>query len=305
MEIKNPLKNPFFFSCKKCDYNTSSSKDYRKHCLTLKHKNGKNGNEMEMKKSPYFECSCSKKYKSYSGLWKHQKKCISNNPLKKEENYQPLSPEIVMKFIEQNKELTNIVIEQNKTITKLNEKTVEVTNNTQINNTLYNKSFNLNFYLNETCKNAINIDEFIDNINLSLDDLEFTGKSGYIEGISNIILRNLKNLRENDRPIHCSDFKREILYIKQNNMWNKEENKKPILTNVINDISNENIKQINKWKEEYPDCINPNSKLNNIYLKIVNNSISGFDQEEHTKNVNKIISKLVRGVTIQKNRIEN
>ena len=209
-----------------------------------------------------------------------------------------------MKVIEQNKELTNIILQQNNTINKLcdSNNNTNITNNTQNNNSNNNnKTFNLNLYLNETCKNAMNIDDFINDIKLSLDDLEYTGRKGYIEGISNIILKNLKRLGEYNRPIHCSDNKREVLYIKHNNTWNKEEDDKPILTNAIKVIANQNIKQISKWKEKNPDCINSDSKKNNLYLKIVSNSMCGINKEETNKNINKILSNVIKELTINKN----
>ena len=207
---------------------------------------------------------------------------------------------MVIKLIEQNKELTNVIIQQNNTINKYCDTNgTNITNNTQINNN--NKTFNLNLYLNETCKDAMNIDEFIDDIKLSLEDLEYTGHKGYIEGISNIILKNLERLGEYNRPIHCSDNKREILYIKHNNKWNKEEADKPILTNAIKVIANQNIKQISKWRDENPDCANSESKKNNLYLKIVSNSMCGIDKEESNKNMTKILSNVIKEVTINKN----
>ncbi len=297
MEIKKSPKIPKNFHCILCDYVTSSTKDYRKHCLTAKHARKQNGNNMEMKKSPQGICSCGKKYLSPSGLWKHQKICPFSG-----ENPQPITSDLILKVIEQNKELTSIIIEQNKTINKIFDNNCKTTN-TQFNNNSNNKTFNLNVYLNETCKNAINIDQFVDNINLSLEDLEYTGKKGYTEGISNIILKNLKRLGEYDRPIHCSDFKREILYIKRDNMWHREEDNKPILTNAIKSIANENIKQISKWKDENPDCVYSDSRKSNLYLKIVSNSMSGVDKEETNKNINKIMSNVIKEVTINKKLI--
>ena len=308
MEIKNPQKSPRKYSCKKCDYYTSNKKDFTKHCLTSKHLKEKNGNELEMKKSQDFLCECGKHYKSYSGLWKHQNVCnYINNILHEHDKItskDQITPELILKVIEQNKELTNIILQQNNTINKLcdSNNNTNITNNTQNNNSNNNnKTFNLNLYLNETCKNAMNIDDFINDIKLSLDDLEYTGRKGYIEGISNIILKNLKRLGEYNRPIHCSDNKREVLYIKHNNTWNKEEDDKPILTNAIKVIANQNIKQISKWKEKNPDCINSDSKKNNLYLKIVSNSMCGINKEETNKNINKILSNVIKEVTINKN----
>jgi hypothetical protein len=294
MEIKKSQKIPTFFNCSKCDYITVSKKDFNKHCLTSKHKMEINGNNLEIEKSPDHKCECGKLYKSYSGLWKHQHhgKCIfpqNDNLLSKE----LITPELVMKLIEQNKELTNVIMQQGTTMNKLSN---VVTNNTLINN----KTFNLNVYLNETCKNAMNIDEFVDNVKVSFDDLEYTGRKGYIEGISNIILKNLKRIKEYDRPIHCSDCKREIVYIKYNNVWNKEDVNKTILTSAIKSIANQNIKQISKWRDANPDCIHSDSKKNNLYLKIVSNSMCGINEEETNKNINKILSNVAKEVVITK-----
>jgi hypothetical protein len=158
----------------------------------------------------------------------------------------------------------------------------------------------LNLFLNETCKNAMNISEFVSSIQLNIDDLEHTGRNGYIEGITNIFLKNLNNLEKHMRPLHCSDLKREILYIKENNKWEKEIDQKPILTNAIKTIANKNIKQIQNWKDIYPDCIESDSKKNNMYLKIVSNSMSGSSQEECNKNYNKIIKNIAKETVIQK-----
>jgi hypothetical protein len=174
------------------------------------------------------------------------------------------------------------------------------THNTTNMNNSHNKTFNLQFFLNETCKDALNITDFVSSVKMSLEDLEYTGRKGYIEGVSNIIVKNLNNLEEYKRPIHCSDHKREILYIKDNDTWTKENEDKPVLTKAIKKIANENIKQIYKWKEQHPDCTDVDSKKNNLYLKIVSNSMNGSTQEESNKNINKIISNVAKEVIINK-----
>ena len=177
------------------------------------------------------------------------------------------------------------------------------THNTTNNNTntnSHNKTFNLNFFLNETCKDALNINDFVSSIKVSLTDLENTGRQGYVEGVSNIILKNLNNLEQYQRPIHCSDFKREVIYIKDNDKWEKECEEKPLLTKAIKVIANENIKKIMEWKETNPDCTNSESKKNNLYLKIVSNSMNGLDKEEGAKNITKIISNVAKETQIQK-----
>jgi hypothetical protein len=240
---------------------------------------------------------CNKKYKSRVGLWKHKKQCINikEDTLESANIIHSISnttdkDALIIQLLKQNGELQKSLIELSR------EKTV--TNNTSNNNN--NKTFNLNFFLNETCKDALNIQDFVSSIHLSLEDLENTGRQGYIEGISNIILKNLNNLEHYKRPIHCSDSKREVLYIKDNDKWEKEGESKPILTKAIKIIANENIKQIKDWKNKYPDCTNSDSNKNNLYLKIVSNSMNGSTQEESNKNITKIINNVAKDTIIQK-----
>jgi hypothetical protein len=204
---------------------------------------------------------------------------------------------LVFHLIKQNGDLQNKLIEiaSEKSITNNNN------NNTNSFNTT-NNAFNLNFFLNETCKDAMNITDFVSSIKFNLEDLENTGRRGYIEGISNIIIKNLNNMEQCFRPIHCSDYKREVLYIKESDEWVKETSDKPILTKAIKVIANENIKKIKDWKEMNPDCTDSDSKKNNLYLKIVSNSMNGLTKEESDKNINKIISNVAKETVIQKDK---
>jgi hypothetical protein len=197
-----------------------------------------------------------------------------------------------MMLIKDNSELKHMMMKV------LENGTHNTTNNTHTNS--HNKAFNLNFFLNETCKDAMNISDFVSSIKLNLEDLENTGRQGYIEGISNIIVKNLNNLEQHYRPLHCSDLKREVLYIKENDEWTKETNDKPILTKAIKIIANENIKQIQNWKAKNPDCTYSDSRKNDLYLKIVSNSMNGLTEEEGHKNINKIISNIAKETVIQK-----
>ena len=286
------------FSCICCNIRTNNKKDYNNHILTAKHSKltTVNNEETIIPNIIILICEkCNKKYKSRVGLWKHKKQCINikEDTLETTNIIHSISnttdkDALIIQLLKQNGELQKSLIELSK------EKTV--TNNTSNNN----KTFNLNFFLNETCKDALNIQDFVSSIHLSLEDLENTGRQGYIEGISNIILKNLNNLEHYKRPIHCSDSKREILYIKDNNKWEKECENKPILTKAIKMIANENIKQIKGWKDKYPDCTNSDSNKNNLYLKIVSNSMNGSTQEESHKNINKIINNVAKDTIIQK-----
>ena len=183
---------------------------------------------------------------------------------------------------------------------KIMENGVNNNNSHNTNNTTNNKTFNLNFFLNETCKDAMNITDFVSSIKVNLEDLENTGRHGYVQGITNIVLKNLNNLEHHLRPLHCSDLKREVMYIKENNEWTKETEENPILTKAIKTIANENIKQIKTWKDKHNDCTESESKKNNLFLKIVSNSMNGLTKEEGDKNINKIISNVAKDVLIDK-----
>jgi hypothetical protein len=281
------------FSCENCDYITSRKSSYDKHLLTAKHCEVTVGDEKVAKSSqnmPNHICSqCNKEYNSRNGLWKHKKICVSN----------VVSPPIIIQNdnTEQIKLITDVVIAVMKNGTN-----VTNTNNSHntTNNHSNNKTFNLNFYLNETCKDAIDISDFVKSIKVNLNDLENTGRQGYVEGVTNIIVNNLNSITTHERPIHCTDEKREVLYIKNEGEWIKETDNKHILINAIKTIANENIKQIFQWTKLHPDCKESDSKKNNLYLKIVSNSMSGGSKEECDKNYNKIIKNIIKETTIDK-----
>ena len=300
-------KNRNIYECKICDYNTCNKYDFNKHIKTIKHKECElsiKSNDLAMflpqkSQESKFTCqNCDKKYKDYSGLWRHKKICIQQNDTLDDSIDDSIDESIditdkdalILHLLKQNGELQKSLIEISKDKSIIN----------TTNNNSHNKTFNLNFFLNETCKDALNIQEFVSSIKPSIEDLENTGRRGYIEGISNIILKGLNKLEQHFRPIHCSDQKREILYIKDDNQWIKESEDKPILTKAIKIIANENIKKIKEWKDSNPDCMKSDSKKNNLYLKIVSNSMNGSTEEEGCKNMNKIISNVVKETIIQK-----
>jgi hypothetical protein len=285
------------YYCSDCDYICCKKFNFEKHKLTAKHMKVTLGDKKVAKSSKssthdnmltkYICETCNKKYASRNGLWKH-KQTYHNIEIPTQENIG--DKELIMMLIKDNSEFKNMMM-----------KVVENgTNNTTTNINSHNKAFNLNFFLNETCKDAMNITDFISSIKLNLDDLENTGRRGYIEGISTIILKNLNSLEQHLRPLHCSDQKREILYVKDNNQWSKEAEDKPILTKAIKVIANENIKQIKSWKDKNPDCTSADSIKNNLYLKIVSNSMNGLTEEEGKKNINRIISNVAKEIVIQK-----
>ena len=322
MEIKNSEMETDFsensenslanYTCNVCDYICCKKQHMVQHLKTKRHifNNeilvSKNGNNW--KPEGEFDCECGKQYTNKSGLWKHKKKCnygLSKNSepekVKQFEANEPTTKEIIdlmrLQMLE-NQELRKIMLSQQQQIIELAAKTSITNTNTNCNNN--NNTFNLNMFLNEKCKDAINISEFVDNVKIQLSDLENFGHMGYVEGVSQILINNLKDLDTYSRPIHCSDLKREVLYIKDNNEWTKETEDKPVLKSAIKKIANKNIKQIQTWKDENPGCCNSESKKNDQYMKIVMNSMSGGTSEEQINNISQIVKNVAKVVAIEK-----
>jgi len=312
METKNPKKNISKYCCKNCDYTTSNKKDYNKHLLTRKHL----GNQLETEKSPsnIFMCeNCNKAYKNRDGLWKHNKKCIkidsqvkiddkneiislpiSNNFINESNIYQ-----VIQNLMKENCDLKNIITEQMK---QTNEICEAVKNNNVSNNyynTTNNKTFNLQVFLNETCKDAMNIMDFVNSMEINLDDLEKVGELGYVNGMTNIIIKNLKALDITKRPLHCTDVLREIMYIKDENKWEKETDNKDRIKKALKYIMHKNAKMLNVFKEKYPDCIKSYSKRSDQYNKLVVEVLGGKGDNEPQHN-EKIIRRIAREVTIDR-----
>ena len=311
LEIKKLKKNLPRFVCKFCDFKCYMKCDWDRHLLRPKHKNNTNGNDLEidLDKKTYF-CGCGKKYATKSGLWKHNKVCnYGNNECSNSSNgvngsngvnvYTnfEITNETIMNILKQNSEFQKMLLEQNKTIIELS-KNSSITNNTTLTNS-HNKSFNLQFFLNETCKNAMNITEFIDSLQLQVTDLENVGDMGYIEGISNIIIKNLNSLDVTERPIHCTDKKRETMYIKDENKWEKEDEKKVKMHKMVRKVANKNISMINTFQEMYPEYKKITSKYADQYNKIIIESMGGKGENDYEKE-EKIIKKIAKEVWIDK-----
>ena len=307
METKMGIFCPLDFICEVCQYKCRNKKDFTKHLSTDKHTWKQNGNKMETKnpqKSPYHKCSCGKMYSSRSGLWKHTKNCnfIENsnnddNVIITNQSDQLPNNDIIKYLMNENKELKNMIMEICK---KDNIQQNNTTNNNTINqNNSHNKTFNLQFFLNETCKDAMNISEFIENISLQLADLESIGKLGYVEGISNIIIKNLKALDVEKRPMHCSDIKREIMYVKDDDKWEKEEDDKQKIKQVISSVVSKNLGLLPEFQKKYPDCMKSDSKKSDEYNIIIMETMGGIPGNGE-KNKEKIIKKIAKQVTIDK-----
>jgi hypothetical protein len=313
MNKKIRLKNACYF-CEFCKFNTDNKTDYNRHILTPKHSNNKiliNNSNTNTEKTHIFKCYCGREYKYQSGLSAHKRVCANYNDTNNSNKnmnikFPEITSEMILNVIQQNQEFKELIVKQNKENQELQKQILEVckngTNNTNMNNNNNNnnKTFNLQLFLNEECKDALNIAEFVSSIKIQLEDLETTGRLGYVEGVSRIINKNLNDLDQTKRPIHCSDVKREVLYVKNEDQWIKENETKPIITKAIRQITNENIKQISEWRKKYPDCIDSDSNKNDQYLNIVSNAMSGTTVEEQSRNNEKIISKVAKEVVIEK-----
>ena len=305
-----------FFECTKCAFKCSRKTDIDRHMLTRKHKLVTDLRVLVTPgdaKSVFYTCTlCSKNYKSRNGLWQHKKKCnagqqtlenlkeTDENDLENESTLKELinpnstmnKDEIIFQLLKDNQEFKNLIVEQNKTIVELakDAKTMTINNNTTNNN-----KFNMNIFLNEKCKDALNIMDFVTSLPLQLEDLEETGKQGYVKGLSRILVNGLKCIDISKRPIHCSDLKRETLYIKDNDVWEKEDSEKKRIKNAIKYISLKNAKQITQWTKENEGYRDSHNKKSDTYLKLVYEANGGDDDE-----LNKIIKNISASVIIDK-----
>jgi hypothetical protein len=276
------------YCCKYCDFNASKKNDYERHLSTQKHKNNISTTDDNEKHAKKHTCNyCEKEYNDRAGLWRHKQKC-QEIICEIEKQDDSADKDLIMMLIKQNSELLEVI--KNGTH-----------NTTNSNNTITNKTFNLQFFLNETCKDAMNIMDFVDSIKLQLSDLENVGKLGYVEGISNIITSNLKALDVAQRPIHCADQKREVLYIKDENKWEKEDEAKKKIKKAINRVVSKNQRLLPKFKEAHPDCITAASRYSDQYNKLIIEAMGGRGDNDAEKEA-KIIRNITTVTTIDKDK---
>jgi hypothetical protein len=290
------------FICIKCDYKCCKKYNYDRHCLTDKHKmihdgyimdtkNEQNEQNEQKQQVKSFVCECGNKYKYSQGLSKHKKNCNffkNNEIITLPENK---NEELINYLIKENHEFKNLILE-------IVKKDNTINNNTMNNNTInsHNKTFNLQFFLNETCKNAMNISDFVDSIKLQLSDLENVAKIGYVEGLSKIIIKNLNDLDVTERPVHCSDSKRDTMYVKDDDKWEKENENNEKVLKAIEDIANKNRKMVKEWKSKNPECASSKSHKADVYSHIMIQAVCS----NNDANNNKILKKIAKEVTIDK-----
>jgi hypothetical protein len=311
----SPEKSPkisFKFSCDFCHYFCNKLSEYNKHSMTLKHKKLVNASKMianaslEISTSQNgFTCDCGKIYKHDSSYYRHKKMCFLNKKNTNTNGNKSIElnkDEIILMLIKENTEFKSIIMEQQNMMMKVIENgTHNTTNNTTNNTNSHNKAFNLNFFLNETCKNAMNINEFVHSIKLQLSDFMNVGEVGFIQGISNIIVKKLNDLDETIRPIHCTDQKRETFYVKDQDKWEKEEEDMKKIRKMINRVAYKNERLMSSYKEKYPDYDDPESKRSDQYSKFVIEALGGEGDNKIEKE-NRIIKHLSRA-TIIKNKV--
>jgi hypothetical protein len=306
-------KKRMVYNCFFCDFNTCKKTDYSKHLLTIKHQRICLEINSRNKTNNNYECVCGKKYNNNSGLWKHKKIClelantnenIENNMT--ETKVQQLT-DIIKTLITDNSEIKNLVmvqqqnmVSQQNTITELVKNSI--TNNSNSYNTTINsnnKAFDLNFFLNETCKDAMNLTDFIDSLQIEYDDFEKLGEIGFVNGISNIIIKSLKELDITQRPVHCTDKKREILYVKDENKWEKEDDKYLKIRKLIKKAAYKNTRMIYKFKEKYPDYNKSESPNSDRYDLLVIETMGGRGDNDYEKET-KILKNIAKEIFINK-----
>ena len=285
------------FSCELCNVKCSRPSELNRHLSTPKHKRKEFGNNLEgnFTTEKIYQCHCGKNYKTHSGLWKHKKICIPPNLNEPSANEVKFLTNLVMEIVKNNNDLQKQNHElQNKVIDVC--KNSNSTYNSHNNNN--NKTFNMQFFLNETCKDAMNIMDFVNSMTLEFSDLEDVGKLGYVEGISNIIIRKLNALDIHKRPIHCSDAKREIMYVKDENIWEKENSTYDKLRKAIKHITCKNSAMLEPWSKAHPQCMNNQHHLNDVYIQLMGQAMGG--KESFMESENKIMKKIAKAVLIEK-----
>ena len=280
------------YYCNVCDYKCCRKDNFDRHKMTPKHQK-----MTKMTSTSFFECvHCDKKYKYRQGLSKHKKQCVHVESVTT--NNTNITPELIIEIIKQNQEFKTLLVEQNKSIIELS-KNSSITNNT--NNTVnsHNKTFNLQIFLNDTCKNAMNLTDFVSSLQIDLTDLESVGELGFVNGLSKLIINGLNDLEECERPVHCSDLKRESMYVKEDNKWEKEDAENTRMKKALKQIAHKNIKMLPVWKIKNPDCKRSESHLSDKYSHMVIEAMGGSGDNDEEK-ANKIIRKIAKEVTIKK-----
>jgi len=309
MDTKNDNKSSAKFYCIVCDYTTQRNSQYTRHLMTPKHKLATTETYLVRKSSTHYMCiKCNKLYKNRTGLWKHKKKCneeIKNENIKNENTIvdentivnEHSMKNFILDIIKNNTDALKEMME----VCKNMNNTPHISNSINNNNTMTNsnnKTFNLQVFLNEQCKDAMNLSDFMESIQLSLEDLENMEKLGYVECMFKNIFGDMEFISIFGRPFHCSDFKRGIIYIKENGVWEKEEMGYTRLINAIRIVEKKNFKLLKEWTEKHPSFSDYNSPYNDKYVKLFGETMNG---DKH--NLAKLIRKLSKECVIDKGNL--
>jgi len=301
-------KNSYVFCCEKCDYQCSTKSDYTKHCNTIKHNTDAHTDAKCLKLIEY-RCDCGNVYKHRQSLHTHKKHCISTRLQTQRQNdemkTQTIDASIVIELLKQNQEFKELMMEQSKQNIGLQEQLLEAVKDGKIgntiNNTTNNNKFNLNFFLNETCKDAITMSDFINSIEVTMEDFIQTGNIGFVDGISKVMVERIKVMDLHTRPMHCTDLKRETLYIKNDEKWEKEDSDKTMLRKAVKNIANKNYNQFHKWyNNSKPQVEMIGSEDCENYFKYYKAALGGCDKEEDKKFEEKIIKNVLKEVILDK-----
>ena len=300
------------FNCDVCDYSCSRKSSYDKHLSTRKHKMLTNANISIPENQKMYFCECGKSYKQMPSLSRHKKTCTFISEEKENNNSNGIDKEILLQVIQNQNNLQNIVMEQGKQHNDFAKKIIDdvipkignTTNNTNTNCHNTTNKFNMNFFLNETCKDAIPLVEFISNLKLTVEDLDNTGKEGLVKGLTDIITKGLNELDITKRPIHCSDIKRETLYIKNEDKWIKDDKDKTIVADAIGKVKREADSFFPQWLEEHPLCWKRDSPYHEQYMTMVTNRFGKGDENFVEKNTKKVIKNIAKEVIVDKDTNE-
>jgi hypothetical protein len=302
------------YACESCEYKCSKRRDYDKHCSTRKHTRSINLTNSLTENIPEHLCNkCNKNYKSRVGLWYHLKKCNSENSIIDEGNNENMivqdssNNDIIHLLIKENSDFKSMIMDLVKSNTDLqkqmlevcknNNTTINATNNINASNTDNSKTFNMQVFLNEKCKNAMNLDDFANSIELKLSDLIRVGEEGYIPGMSKVFIERLKDVEVCDRPIHCTDEKREAIQVKMADKWEKEAIDSVKLTNAVRIVEQKQFKMIDTFREMYPECMNSDSHHNDMLISLFQN-LSNSREPEFIK----VMKKVAKSVVLDKEK---
>ena len=326
MSIDKTQKNVEKYACVICDFITGNKFDYSRHIKTTKHilrvsamQHDIKSNTCDKKTHNHICSVCNAEYKDPSGLWRHKKKCSEVNHQNEFQSSHVNPPShassedmqmtLILELVKQNQEFKDMLLQQSNQMMEQNKTMIEVAKNSQVNNTInqtnshnnsHNKTFNLQFFLNETCKDAMNMKDFIQSLELSLPELEKMGEVGFAEGMSRVFVDRLNSLDITKRPIHCSDVKREIIHIKDDNKWERDNANLDRLRKIIKQLTHKNILRVDDWKKANPGCTEYNSRKNNQYLNLTMEAIGPVDEADTKRDFGKIIRRVAESTAIDK-----